>query len=275
MLLGNECPDLKITLVESAQSFHWRETERGFAAVISGKALEVWREGDALYADGDFTFAQLRHYFDLDRDYAAVAAQYAHIPQAKRAIELYPGLRVLHQPVWETLVSFILSANNNVARIRTLVNGLNRAFGCEVSWKGMQMYGFPLPEALAASSEEALRAIGVGYRAPYLKKTAQMVLDGFPIDDLENRDYDEAHRLLVSLPGVGDKVADCVLLFGCGHTSAFPVDVWVERLLKSWFGITNLSRKEMMRTARNLLGENAGILQQFLFHAARMGDIEL
>jgi len=237
--------------------------------------VELWQQKDEICAEGEFTKEELRHYLDLDRDYGAVAAQYAHIPQARRAIELYPGLRVLNQPAWEALIAFILSANNNVGRIRTLVRAVSRELGPAFEWKGETLYGFPGPEALADCSEERLRSLGVGYRAPFLRKTARLVLDGFPIADLGCKCYGEAHGLLTSLPGVGDKVADCVLLFGCGQTSAFPVDVWVERLLKSWFGIEGLSRKKMMLAARKLLGENAGLLQQFLFHAARMGDIEL
>lgn len=275
MLLGNESLDLKLCLVDSAQCFHWKETLRGFAAAVDGRPVEIWREGDAIHAEGEFTREELRHYLDLERDYGIVAQQYSHIPQARRAIELYPGLRVLNQPTWEALIAFILSANNNVGRIRTLVHAVSRELGPAFDWHGETLYGFPSPEALAACSEERLRSLGVGYRAPFLKKTAQLVLDGFPMEKLGCACYPEAHALLTSLPGVGDKVADCVLLFGCGQTSAFPVDVWVERLLKSWFGIEGLSRKKMMCAARELLGENAGLLQQFLFHAARMGDIEL
>jgi len=275
MLLGNESLDLKLCLVDSAQCFNWIETGGGFAAVLQGKPVYVRREADGLHAEGGLSREELRHYFDLDRDYGMVAAQYAHIDAARRAIELYPGLRVLNQDPWEALLAFILSANNNVGRIRSLVFALCRELGPEFEIAGAQVFGFPAPEALAACPEERLRAMGVGYRAPYLKKTAQMVLEGFPIRKLKDMLYAQAHSELTRLPGVGDKVADCVLLFGCGHTSAFPVDVWVDRLLKSWFSVECKSRKKMMCTARELLGENAGLLQQFLFHAARMGDIEL
>lgn len=275
MILGNESLDLQLTLMDSAQCFHWMQTRRGYAAVINGRPVEIWNMQGSIYADGDFSEDELRDYLDLDRDYGKIAALYAHIPAARRAIELYPGLRVLNQPSWEALIAFILSANNNVGRIRNLVLALGRALGPAFDLEGNTIYGFPAPGALAACPEEDLRALGVGYRAPYLKKTAQMVQEGFPIHELQNMAYADAHKLLTTLPGVGDKVADCILLFGCRHTSAFPVDVWVERLLASWFGIAGLSRKKQMETARALLGENAGLLQQFLFHAARMGDIEL
>lgn len=275
MYLGNESLDLNLTLIESAQSFCWTKTQNGYAAVLRGKPVLLRQDETGLHAEGDFTREELRFYLDLDRDYSAVAAQYSHIAPARRAIELYPGLRVLNQDPWETVISFILSANNNVGRIRSLVFSLSREFGPGFTVDGTQVFGLPSPQILAECGEGGLRVCGVGYRAPYLKKTAQMVRDGFPLHALKDMCYADAHRELTKLPGVGDKVADCVLLFSCGHTSAFPVDVWVERLLRSWFAVECRGRRNMMCCAREMLGENAGLLQQFLFHAARMGDIEL
>lgn len=272
--IGNEKIDLRLCLMDSAQSFHWRETKRGFAAVLAGRPVRLWQGEDGLYGEGaDRAF--LRHYLDLDRDYAAVAREYAHIPAAERAIALYPGLRVLNQDPWDALLSFILSANNNVARIRRLVLALCEELGEEKMIGGEAVHGFPSPEALSGCEEARLRGLGVGYRAPYLIETARRVQDGFPLDRLQEMDYGEAHRLLTTLPGVGDKVADCVLLFGCGHACAFPVDVWVEKLMQGWFGLAACSRREMARIARERLGSHAGLLQQFLFHAARMGAMEL
>lgn len=275
MLLGNESIDLRLCLMDSAQCFHFAEIENGFAGVVRGQIVLLWQENGGVYARSSMDAAELRHFLDLDREYGALAREFAHIPAAERAIALYPGLRVLNQDPWEALLAFILSANNNVRRIRSLVEALCGALGDEFALDGHVLRGFPLPEKLAGCDESLLRGLGVGYRAPYLIGTARAVLDGFPLCQLREMDYFEAHRLLTALPGVGDKVADCVLLFGCEQTSAFPVDVWVEKLLKSWFGVCGCSRKKLMLQARELLGPNAGLLQQFLFHAARMGDIEL
>lgn len=275
MFLGNESLDLRLTLWESAQCFHFRAFAQGYAGVVEGALLYLWQDSDGLHALDGSDARALRRYLDLDRDYGALAAEYAHIPVARRAIELYPGLRVLNQPPWEALVAFILSANNNVSRIRLLVERLSRELGscCEIL--GERFWGFPTPEALAGCDEARLRALGVGYRAPYLIQTARAVLEGFSLDALREMPYGDAHRALTGLKGVGDKVADCVLLFGCGHSCAFPVDVWVERALKNWFGVECGSRREMMNAARVMLGRDAGLLQQFLFHAARTGDIAL
>ena len=275
MLLGNESIDLRLCLMDSAQCFHFDAQENGFAGVVCGKPVLLWQEDGGVYARSDMDAAELRRFLDLDRDYGALAREFAHIPAAERAIALYPGLRVLNQDPWEALLAFILSANNNVRRIRSLVEALCGALGDTFELDGHVLHGFPSPGRLASCEESLLRGLGVGYRAPYLIGTARAVLDGFPLWRLKEMDYFVAHRLLTSLPGVGDKVADCVLLFGCGQTSAFPVDVWVQKLLDSWFGICGCSRKQMMLRAQALLGPHAGLLQQFLFHAARMGDIEL
>ena len=274
MLVGTEPLDLGLTLVNSAQCFRWTRAGEWFGAVIDGAPVWLRRTDAGIEAEGSVDAAALRRYLDLDRDYAAVAREFEDIPAARQAMALYPGLRVLNQPPWEALVCFILSANNNVARIRSLVDALCRALGRPVDTPRGTLYGFPRPSDLACCAEAALRGLKVGYRAPYLVEAARRVLDGFPLDALSAMPFDEAHAALLTLPGVGDKVADCVLLFGCGHASAFPVDVWVARLLTAWFGFQGMSRPAMARAARAKLGPHAGIMQQFLFHAARTGDMD-
>ncbi len=274
MFIGNESVDLRLVLIDSAQSFSWREEGGAFYGAVSGCGIKLWQDGNDIHVVGagrDF----VRNYLDLDRDYGRILMEFSHIPCAVEAMRLYPGMRVLNQNAWEMVLSFILSANNNVSRIKTLVDKLSKLLGEKYIVEDKTIYALPSPQALAAAEEAELRKIGVGYRAPYLINTAKRVCEGFPINELRDMDYETAHKLLTSLSGVGDKVADCVLLFGCGHSCAFPVDVWVERLLKSWFGLENCSRKNMSRAARELLGPNCGIMQQFLFHAARLGDIEL
>ena len=275
MLIGSEPLDLHLTLVESAQCFRWRQAGDRFGAVLYGRPVWLRRTDAGVEADGDADPRALRRYLDLDRDYAAVADEFAHIPAAKRAMALFPGLRVLNQPPWEALVCFILSANNNVPRIHALTDALCRRFGRRWDGGAAPLYDFPKPEQLASADEAQLRALKLGYRAPFLVGTARRVLDGFPLDGLCRMPYDDAHGLLTSLPGVGDKVADCVLLFGCGHAEAFPVDVWVARLLEDWFGLRGMTRPALSRRARELLGAHAGLMQQFLFHAARTGAMPL
>ncbi|MBQ3424055.1 MAG: hypothetical protein IJH38_02515 [Clostridia bacterium] len=275
MLIGDEPLDLALTLMDSAQCFVWVKTEAGYGTVLDGQGV-LLRSGErGIEAEGDVDVQTLRRYLDLDRDYGAVALEYDTIPQARLAMKQLPGLRVLNQPAWDALVSFILSANNNVRRIRNLVHGLCERFGAERTLLGIPLYGMPPAQVLADVPESKLREMGMGYRAPFLIQSARAVAEGFPLSGLCRMPYEEAHRMLKTLPGVGDKVADCVLLFGCGRTEAFPVDVWVERLLREWFGLSCTSRRELASRARTLLGAHAGLLQQFLFHAARTGAIAL
>jgi len=265
--------DAQLTLMDSAQAFHWTHCGGAFAAVCEGRPVAVRPDGDNWRIEGDESF--VRRYFDLDRPYDRLCEGLDWLPQAQRAVELLPGLRLLGQTPWEAVIAFICSANNNTARIRTLVMMLCRDYGTHFERDGLEFCGFPAPERLAEVPEEELRQKKFGYRAKYLVKTAKMVAGDYPIESARDLPYDDARELLMRLPGVGGKVADCALLFGCGHMEAFPVDVWVDRLLKKWCGIDEKNRDRAARAAREKFGPNAGLIQQYLFHCARCGLISL
>ena len=256
--------DAYLTLIDSAQVFHWKQTQSGFAAVVNGRIMtDSDTDADALY------------YFDEGRDYSRLADECTAYPIAVRAVQELPGLRVLNQPIWEALIAFILSANNNVKRIRNLVLALSEKYGDKYTYNNEVFYGFPEPATLAALDPNVLKKeVTCGYRAEYLVETSKMVKQGFDLEALKAMPIEVARKELMKLKGVGPKVADCVLLFGCAHSEAFPVDVWVARLMESWFGVTG-SREHMCLEARRLLGNNCGLIQQALFHAARTGKIEL
>lgn len=269
--------DARLMLIDSAQCFTWREYQGKFYNVLYGSAISVEPRPDGLvlYPVREDLVEAYVHYLDLPRDYGALSGRYAGFPYAVMALERLPGLRVLNQPPWEALVGFILSANNNLSRIRRLCRLLAEHYGEAHEAGGLTLNALPSPEVLSGVSEQALRALGFGYRAPFLVNTARMVAAGFPLGELDRLPYDEAHAELTKLPGVGDKVADCVLLFGCGHSSAFPVDVWVDRLTRAWFPelAQAKSRPALKRASRALFGEDAGLVQQFMFHCARTGLI--
>ena len=270
--------DPKLTLMDSAQCFLWREHEARHYTVLNDSplCLESSADGFRLYPVNELQVDDYIHYFDLARDYAEVRARYAEVPVIAQAMDLLPGLRTLNQPAWEVLICFILSANNNVERIRKLTWLLCEHYGEQRELDGLTLRTMPSPAVLAAVPEAELRALGVGYRAPYLIKTAEMVRDGFDLDVLQDMPCDDAVAALTQLSGVGEKVANCVLLFGCGHADAFPVDVWVARLMHSWFPqFDGLSNKKLARASRAWLGDEVGIAQQFLFHCARCGLIAL
>ena len=269
--------DARLTLIDSAQAFHWRETADGaFLAVSGGVPMRVTQRtrGIAVETPDGVSEAFVRRYFDLDRDYQAIVREYCDCAPAAEAFSRLPGLRVLRQPPWEALVAFLLSQNNNAARIGKLVCAVCEAFGERVEALGCALHAFPMPEALCEAGAEALRKLGCGYRAEYLENTARRVLEGFPLEGLQAMPYGEAREKLMELPGVGPKVADCVLLFGCGHLSAYPVDVWVARLSRAWLGLEGETPKAVSESARARFGPHAGILQQYLFHCARCGIIK-
>jgi len=256
--------DSRLTLIDSAQVFHWQEINGRFVAVVNGRIM----------TDTD-TDSEACHYFDDERDYSTLANECGGFELAVKAINLLPGLKVINQPTWEALIAFILSANNNVKRIRNLVMKLCEMYGDKYTFEGHTLYGFPAPETLAKLDPNVLKTqVTCGYRAEYLVETSKMVVNGFDLEAVKQLPLELARKELMKLMGVGPKVADCVLLFGCEHADAFPVDVWVARLMESWFGVTG-SREHMCSEARRLLGEHCGLIQQALFHAARTGKIEL
>lgn len=256
--------DFQLTLIDSAQVFHWKKIGGHFAAAVNGR---IMTESDQSQ--------EAAQYFDDDRDYSILAKDCASYEQAARAVKKLSGLRVLNQPAWETVVAFILSANNNVSRIRNLVLSLCAAYGEPLSYCRQTLYTFPKPAVLAAQKPDILRKIVTcGYRAEYLIETASMIAEGFDLEALKHMPLDSARKELMRLKGVGPKVADCILLFGCGHTDAFPVDVWVKRLMENWFHITG-NPQRISDKAREMLGPNCGLIQQALFHAARCGIIEV
>ena len=256
--------DSALTLMDSAQVFHFRCINGVFAACVQGRLLTEMDED-----------AFAKNYFDDQRDYGCLLEKNDLNDNTRRAVSSLPGLRVLNQPAWEALCAFIISANNNVKRIRLTVGLMNEKYGECVEYHGEKIYGFPSPKVLSYVSEDELRReIRCGYRAKYLIETAKMIECGFPLEELRDVSYEECRKRLMELPGVGGKVADCVALFGLGHACAFPVDVWVKRLMESWFGVTG-SNEHMRKEAIRIWGENAGLYQQSLFHAARTGLIEV
>lgn len=257
------CFDARLVLIDSAQSFAWEERQGEFFAPVDGRQVRMTPRVDGFDLPGarkeDAAF--FARYFDLDYSAQDLLRDCRDCEIACRAVRALPGLRLLNQPPWETLIGFITSANNNVPRIRRL----NRALIEQVGGGA-----FPSPERLIATGEERLRALGFGYRAPQLIGTARRVADGFDLQALTRCDYETAHRALLTLPGVGDKVACCVQLFALGDRSAFPADVWVRRAMRAWFGI---DKKDLREDALRLFGPRAGLVQQYLFHCARTGII--
>ncbi|MDR3085771.1 MAG: DNA-3-methyladenine glycosylase 2 family protein [Christensenellaceae bacterium] len=252
--------DLEATLF-SGQSFVWERAENGFSTeILGGARARQLGDGICLEIADEARLPAWREYFDLDADYGERLAPVMDAPLAA-AIAHCPGLRMLRQPFYSTLCGFILSSNNNIPRIMGLMRKLEGLATKE---------GFPMPEEILAAGEERLRQMGMGYRARYIHGSARLMAGGFNWQALRDMDYESAKKALMTLPGVGGKVADCVLLFAVGHSQAFPVDVWMERALKGWYGLSG-SPEALRRQAVERFGAQAGLAQNFLFHYARTG----
>lgn len=254
-------------IFENGQSFRFLPCgENAYEGVAYGRYLRVEKAGTGvrLYPCTPQDFETVwKHYFDLERDYAALFADCED--EALRQGILYGyGLRVLNQQPFETLVSFIVSANNNVKRIRGILGQICKLCGEPFSFEGKTWYRFPNPASLSNLSEKDLAGCGSGYRAPYIKGAAHMVAKGFPLDALRHMEYSAAKKELRKLPGVGPKVADCVLLFSLGFSDAFPADVWIKRVMNGHYGFSG-NDKQIYEFARERFGPYAGIAQQYLF----------
>ena len=261
--------DLTATLF-SGQTFCWTQTDGGYTGCVERNAAYLEAASNMLFWAGDADDTYWIRYFDLARDYNAVFSTFRDDAYIQRAYARYGGMRILNQPIWETLCAFIISANNNIKRITSIMARIRTRLGEPLFLNGHTVYTFPDAGTMASAGEPLLKELGLGYRAAYLVKTAQRVQSGFDLNTLPHIGYEEALKALIALPGVGEKVADCVLLFSCGYTRAFPVDVWVKRVMRVFYGASG-SNAAIKAKGYSLFGLDAGIVQQVLFHGARMG----
>jgi len=263
---------LKATL-ESGQAFRWQLIGEWYYGFINGHIVRVRQVDNQLHyesPDKALTQQQLRYYFALDLPLKEILRSIDVDMQIHQAVTAYPGLRIMRQETWETLASFICSSLNNVKRITRMLDYLSQDMGQEVVFGEFRGFTFPAPETIALSSERSLRALGFGYRASYLLSTARFVAEGkLRLRHLRMIDYPSAKGALLSCDGVGDKVADCVALFGCEKYEAFPVDIWMERAMRYYFRHRRMTRNQVHEYARHHFGAWAGYAQQYLYHYVR------
>lgn len=253
------------------QSFRWKKDGDGFVAPAPGRVVRVCQNDCdiSIYPCKKGEEKDWLAYFDLDRDYAAIEKRLSVDEQLSMCIGSASGIRVFAQEPFETLITFIISANNNIGRIAGIVERLCALCGEKAEFDGKEYYLFPKPESIAALEESELVRIGSGYRAPYIKKSAAIIAGGYQLEKLRDMPLDIARKELLKFPGVGPKVADCVLLFGLGHTDAFPVDVWIGRAMSEIYFDGESPKKKQLEAAIRALGSESGIVQQYIFHYAR------
>ncbi len=240
------------------QCFRWNENPDGsFSGVALGKAVTVTKDGNSVIIDGAEDKSVWRDYFDMERDYRKAREDVAIDDFMEQAASSGAGIRILNQDRWETLCSFVISQRNNIPRIKKIVETLSRLYGNPIeSGNGIQ-YTFPDVSTVARLSENDLLPLRSGYRAAYILSAARAVDSGaIDLEKLAMSDYDTAKRELKTIHGVGDKVANCVILFSLHIPTAFPEDVWIKRALREHYpnGLDT-----------SVFGENAGLAQQYMF----------
>lgn len=269
--------DLRLTM-DCGQVFGWTWEGDWCSGMIGGNAVALCQEGRRVHyaAESGIDGASVISYLGLDEDYTHIMRSISVDDFMKRAIASARGLRLLKQEPWPCLGSYILSSNNRVERIQTLVREISMRMGSERSIRGRRVYAFPGPDVLGACRERDIRGCGAGFRSPYLNESARMIAAGeVDLAGLADLPYASAKEVLMRLPGVGEKVADCVLLFAFSFYEAFPVDVWIKRAVeKVYFGSRELKLREIHEFARSHFGPYAGYAQEYMYHYAREGGLE-
>ena len=268
-------------IFDCGQCFRWNKQEDGsYTGVFKNNVMNVQKSGDTVTFKGicDGNIEEIvRDYFDLDRDYDEIKEQLSKIDEnVKTSIEYGKGIRILNQDLWEMIISYIISANNNIPRIKGIIERLSQAYGKEIDWNGEKYYSFPTARELKDVTVEDFRKLGTGFRDIRLYETTHMILDGkVNLVQLQNNPNTlEVREQLLSLSGVGPKVADCILLFSTlKRFEVFPIDVWVRRVMNELY-IKNpdenkVNKKEIEKLAKEKFGNLAGIAQQYLFYWKR------
>ncbi|MFA5094059.1 MAG: DNA glycosylase [Candidatus Omnitrophota bacterium] len=259
--------------LECGQAFRWEDFGGCYAGVI-GKAIvkvSLGGSGLAVETSSPVNRDDIARYFGLDEDLTSIYKQIGRDPHVKKAIDRFRGLRILNQDRWECLASFILSSYTNIPRIKKMIAGLSVRFGQRLVLGDLERYSFPGADSIARADLRTLRSLGLGFRAGYLKNTARMVSEkAIDLDAVGELNYEQAKKALICLRGVGDKVADCVLLFSFGKYEAFPVDVWIKRgIERLYFEGRDTSPKAVAEFARSRFGPYAGYAQEYLYHYLR------
>lgn len=269
--VSGEFFNVKDTL-ECGQTFRFKPYEKGFLVNALDKCAYAYNDGDFAYIqceDGEQDF--FYNYFDLSRDYSIIysAALLEKVEILTKAATVGKGIRILNQDPEEMLFSFIVSQNNNIPRIKGIIERLCLAIGEKKSFDGKEYCSFPNAKAISEKPLEFFSSVGLGYRAAYIKKLGEEINGGLNVKSFSSLSTDELKQKLVSLYGVGPKVADCALLFGFHRSNSFPVDTWIEKVYFEDFKGKEKNRNKITNYFTDRFKENSGYFQQYLFHYKR------
>ena len=270
-----------VHIFDCGQCFRWdKELDGSYTGVFKGNVMNVKKDGNNVtfngICNGDIEEI-CRDYFDLNTDYEDIKEKLSKIDDnVKTSVGYGSGIRILNQDLWETIISFIISANNNIPRIKGIIDRISKKYGKEVNWNGTKYYTFPTVEELSKASVEDLRALGLGFRDVRVYETTKKILNKeVDLNKLtEEKDTEKVREKLLTLPGVGPKVADCILLFSTlKRFEVFPIDVWVRRVMNDLYiknpDETKVNKREIEKLAKEKYGNLAGLAQQYLFYWKR------
>lgn len=262
-------------IFECGQCFRWdKEADGSYTGVFYEKILNVRKDGaDIVFSNtslNDFNGIWI-DYFDLNKDYSEIKSKLSIDPILKEAIEFGHGIRILNQDVWEILISFIMSARNSIPMIKKSINMLSERYGEYISeYNGKKYYSFPEANVLDKLSLEEVQDCKTSFRAKYIISAATIVSSGeADIYRIKNLSTEDARKELMRFSGVGPKVSDCIMLFSMNKSDAFPIDVWIKRVMEHFYFKKDTSLREIQEYAQDKFGEYAGYAQQCLFYYAR------
>ncbi len=253
-------------IAESGQCFRWNKIgDMEYRGVIGRNVCEVKQTKDVVTVKG-VSEEDFNNYFDIKRDYGKIKDFYSKDKILTEAIKYGDGIRILKQDKFETLISFIISANNNIPRIKKSVEAICLNFGKKIK---DEFYTFPTPEDLSLATIEDLTRCGVGFRAKYIYNTCRDILNGFDLETVSKLPTTECKKELMKLMGVGPKVAECIMLYSMQKFDSFPVDVWIKRIMEELYIKKEVSNSEIGRIAQEKFPLCPGIVQQYLFFFGR------
>lgn len=287
--------DFKLShILENGQCFRWdrieEQNDSAFIGVVSNNVFKISEKEKEILGNDKLEVIKLtdiyiettmeetaakkflEEYFNLSENYEDIKKKYSeNYESLKKATEFAYGLRILKQDEFETIISFIISANNNIKRIKKIINNISMKCGKKIEFEGKEYYGFPSIEELRKLKEEDFKSLGAGFRAKYLESTVNKIysdnLEKY-IEKLNNLSNKELEKELLNLKGVGPKVANCIMLFGFNRIDSFPIDVWVKRVMQEeFFGGEEVSNKKIEEFANTLYKK--GLAQQYLFYWRR------
>ena len=267
-------------IFDCRQCFRWNiEDDESYTGVFGNNVLNVKKEGNKITFKGicEKDIKQVvEDYFDFNTNYEKIKEKLANVDEyLKQSIEFGNGIRILNQDLWETIISFIISANNNIPRIKGIIERISKKYGKKIEWSGKEYYTFPTIQELSEATVEDFRALGLGFRDKRIYETTKIFIDReMTIEELiEEQDVNKLREKLLTLPGVGPKVADCIMLFGLKRFEVFPIDVWVRRVMNDLYikneDETKVKNTEIEKLAVEKYSNLAGLAQQYLFYWRR------